>query len=144
MWKSGDKKSFSYSLLSHLNNTRKSRCLAGEPKHFPFAIVFILKSSLTCSSCWKKLFFGVFWTILAYFWKFASLKMLKYGVRWSLLQFIWQNFSSAMNIFTVIIEILKKGCYLDDFCLFFVICAQIIRCAVILSSVFLTKLFFYH
>ena len=22
-------------------NTRKSRCLAGEPKHFPFAIVFV-------------------------------------------------------------------------------------------------------
>ena len=30
--------------------TRESRCLAGEPKHFPFAIVFVLiiKITLTC------------------------------------------------------------------------------------------------
>ena len=32
------------------NITRESRCLAGEPKHFPFAIVFVLiiKITLTC------------------------------------------------------------------------------------------------
>ena len=33
-----------------VKNTRESRCLAGEPKHFPFAIVFVLiiKITLTC------------------------------------------------------------------------------------------------
>ena len=31
-------------------NTRESRCLAGEPKHFPFAdvFVFIIKITLKC------------------------------------------------------------------------------------------------
>ena len=35
---------------SPINKTRESRCLAGEPKHFPFAIVFvfIIKITLTC------------------------------------------------------------------------------------------------
>ena len=30
-------------------NTRDSHCLAGEPKHFPFAIVLIIKITLTCT-----------------------------------------------------------------------------------------------
>ena len=40
----------------------ESRCLADEPKHFPFAfvIVFIIKSTLTCTPCWKKAMYGDF------------------------------------------------------------------------------------
>ena len=95
-------------------------------------------------------FFGQFWLIFGnlrpkHFR--ALLKLLKYGVRWLPLQFFWQNFSSTMNIFTVIIEILEKRCFLDDFGLFLEICViknVKIRCSVITSSVYLTKLFFCH
>ena len=144
MWKSGDKKSFSYSLLSHLNNTRKSRCLAGEPKHFPFAIVFILKSSLTCSSCWKKLFFWRFLDDFGLFLEICVIKNVK--IRCSVITssvyltklFFCHEYFYSYN------RNIEKRVFSDDFCLCFVICAQKIRCAVILSSVFLTKLFFYH
>ena len=40
--------------------TRESRCLAGEPKHFPLFFILIIKSTLTCTSCWKILFSGDF------------------------------------------------------------------------------------
>ena len=80
---------------------------------------------MTCSSSWKKLYSGVF----GWFWLIfgnlrpknfrALLKMFKYGVRWSPLQFIWQNFSSIMNIFTVIIKILKKMVFFGRFWLIF-------------------------
>ena len=98
-------------------NSSKSRCLAGEPRHFPLAIVFVLiiERPLTCTFGWKK---AIFWW---FFWRFwlifgnlrpknyrALLRRLKHIVRWSPLQFIWQNFSSTKNISTVIYKKSKK------------------------------------
>ena len=134
--------------------TRKSRCLAGEPKHFIFAMVFIIKSSLTCSSSWKKLFSGVFLDDFCLFLVIFAQKIsgtVKNGIiRCSVITlsvyltklfFYYEDFYSYN----------RKWCFLDDFCLFLVICAQKfsgaiknakIRCSVITSSVYLTKLFF--
>ena len=45
--------------------------------------------------------------------------MFKYIVEWWFLQFIWQNFSSTMNMLTVIIEILEKMLFFGRFWLIF-------------------------
>ena len=51
---------------SSFKNTRESRCIAGEPKHFPFANFLIIKGTFTYVLL-KKLFSGDFLTILADF-----------------------------------------------------------------------------